>query len=106
MVPPFEENQNPQFHPSEVWFALSRLDVNKSTVPGDFPAKLYKKFAAYLAEPLADIFNTSLRKGGYPKIYKFEICTPVPKVYPLKTTSQLRIISGLINFDKIFEKLN
>ena len=48
LVPPFEENQIPQFHPSEVWFALSRLDVNKSTVPGDFPAKLSKQFAAYL----------------------------------------------------------
>ena len=37
-----------------------------------------------MAEPLADIFNSSLRKAEYPERYKFEICTPVPKVYPLK----------------------
>ena len=104
-VPHFDESQIPQFHPSQVWFALSRLDVNKATVPGDFPAKLSKQFAAYLAEPLADIFNTSIRRGEYPDIYKSEICTPVPKVHPPQTTTQLRNISGLLNFDKIYEKL-
>lgn len=30
---------------------------------------------------------------------------PVPKVYPTESTSQLRNISGLLNFDKIMEKL-
>ena len=68
-------------------------------------AKLSKHYAAYLSEPLADILNTSVRRGEYPKIYKFEISTPVPKVYPTKKVSQLRNISGLLNFDKIFEKL-
>ena len=34
-IPSFEDNQIPQFKPSQVWFALSRLDVSKSTVPGD-----------------------------------------------------------------------
>ena len=104
-VPHFEDKDIPQFHPSQVWFALSRLDVNKATVPGDLPAKLIKQFAAYLAEPLTDIFNTGLRKGEYPQIYKFEVCTPVPKVHPPQSTSQLRNISGLLTFDKIFEKL-
>ena len=83
-IPPFANKDNPQFHPAQVWDMLVKIKTNKSTAPGDFPAKLIKVFAAYLAEPLADIFNTSLRKGGYPKIYKFEICTPVPKVYPLE----------------------
>ena len=104
-IPPFKESEIPQFHPSQVWFALTRLDVSKSTVPGDFPARLSKQFAAYLAEPLADVYNTGLRRGEYPEIYKFEICTPVAKVQPLKTTSQLRNISGLLNYDKIYEKL-
>ena len=72
---------------------------------GDFPAKLIKEFAAYLAEPLADILNTSVRRGEYPKFYKFEISTPVPKVYPTETLAQLRNISGLFNFDKVMEKL-
>ena len=104
-IPHFEPNQIPQFQPSQVWFALSRLDVNNSTVPGDVPAKLIKRFAAYLAEPLTDVLNTSLRRGEYPNIYKFEVCTPVPKVHPTQTTSQLRNISGLLNFDSVYDKL-
>ena len=35
----------------------------------------------------------------------FEICTPFPKVNPPQSTSQLRNISGLLNFDTVFEKL-
>ena len=104
-VPPFTDKDIPQFHPAQVWFVLSRVNTNKATVPGDFPARLIKQFAAYLAEPLSDIFNTSKKRGEYPRIYKFEICTPVPKSYPPQNTSQLRNISGLLNFDRVFEKL-
>ena len=35
----------------------------------------------------------------------FEVSTPVPKTYPTEKVSQLRNISGLLNFDKIMEKL-
>ena len=85
--------------------ALLQLETNKSTVQGDFPAKLTKQFAAYLAEPLTDIYNTTLRRGEYPEIYKFEISTPVTKVHPPRKISDLRNISGLLNFDKVLEKL-
>ena len=104
-VPQFHANDVPQFNPAQVWLSLSRLDVNKATVDGDFPARLTKLFAAYLAEPLTDIFNTGLLRGQYPDIYKFEVCTPVPKMQPTQTMGQLRNISGLFNFDKVFEKL-
>ena len=104
-IPPYNERDIPQFQPAQVWFALCKLNTNKATVPGDFPAKLIKLFAAYLAEPLTDILNTSVRRGEYPKIYKFEISTPVPKLYPTESTSQLRNISGLFNFDKVLESL-
>ena len=104
-VPPFTKEQIPQFRPSQVWFALSRIATDKSTVSGDIPAKLVRRFAAYLAEPLTDVYNTALLKGEYPQIYKIESCTPVPKTYPTEKLSQLRNISGLLNFDKIFEKM-
>ena len=95
----------PQFQPSQVWLVLSRLKTNKSTVPGDFPAKLIKLFAAYIAEPLSDIINTSVRRGEYPEIYKFEVSTPIPKQFPPQNVSQLRNISGLLTFDKVMETL-
>ena len=88
-----------------MWLLLSQLKTNKSTPPGDFPVKLSKMFAAYLAEPLCDVINTSVRRGEYPKIYKFEVSTPVPKQYPPKDTSEIRNISGLLTYDKIMETL-
>ena len=104
-IPPFTENQVIQFHPSQVWLQLSKIKTNKATVKGDLPAKLIKEFAAYLAEPFTDIINTSLRRGEYPKIYKYEVSTPVPKVFPPERVDQMRNISGLLNFDKVMEKL-
>ena len=104
-VPPFTTQDVPVFQPAQVWFGLTKLHTNRATVPGDFSAKLCKTLVAYLAEPLTDIMNTSVRRGEYPNIYKFEVSTPVPKVYPTQSTAQLRNISGLFNFDKIFEKL-
>ena len=67
-IPSFKESEIPQFHPAQVWFVLSRVDTNKSTVPGDFPATLIKQFAAYLAEPLTHIYNASIERDEYPKI--------------------------------------
>ena len=49
--------------------------------------------------------NVSLKRGEYPRVYKFEVCTPVPKVNPPQNVTQLRNISGLPIFDKIYEKL-
>ena len=104
-IPQFSDKDIPQFHPAQVWLLLAQLKTNKATVPGDFPATLIKQFAAYIAEPLTDIINTSVKRGEYPQLYKFEVCTPVPKCYPTQTTSQVRNISGLLTFDKIAEKL-
>ena len=38
-------------------------------------------------------------------IYNFEVTTPVPKKYPVKSMEQMRNISGLLTADKVFEKL-
>ena len=72
-IPEFSDSEIPQFAVSDVWQLLAKLPTNKATVPGDFPAKLIKLFAAYLAEPLSDVINTSVRRGEYPSIYKFEV---------------------------------
>ena len=104
-IPHFTKDQIPQFHPSQVWLQLTKLKTNKSTVRGDLPAKLIKEFAAYLADPFTDIINTSLMRGEYPQIYKYEISTPVPKVFPPEKVEQMRNISGLLTFDKVMEKM-
>ena len=49
--------------------------------------------------------NTSLKRGEYPEVYKYEISTPLPKVYPPEKMKQMTNISGLLNFDKVMEKM-
>ena len=51
------------------------------------------------------MINTSILRGEYPQIYKYEVSTPVPKVFPPEKVSQMRNISGLLTFDKVMEKL-
>merc|ERR1711888_83831 len=81
------------------------MDPKKSNVIGDIPAKIIKKFACFLALPISNVINSSIREGVWPDICKFEIVTPMPKEYPPKEIDHLRNISGLLNLDKIAEKL-
>ena len=108
-----DDIQIPFFSPSEihvvtevdVQLALESLDTNKSNVENDVPAKILKHFAKQIAKPLADIINDSIHQGCWPDILKLEIVTTVPKVFPPKQIDDLRNISGLINLDKIAEKI-
>ena len=86
VIPEYDEKSLPQFSPADVWIKLTELKPNKSTVPGDLPAKLVKLFAPYIAEPLCHIINESIKRGEYPQIYKNETCTPVPKKHPPEST--------------------
>ena len=76
-----------------------------STVVGDIPMKVIKFCAEELSFPLSDVYSRALGHGEYPNIYKLEIVTPAPKIYPPQTAKDLRKISGTPNFSKIFEKI-
>ena len=102
-IPPISEEDIPQFQPVQIWMLLTQLKAKKSTVKGDIPVKILKEFAANISEPLTHVYNSSLLQGKYPNIYKYEICTPVPKKYPVANMDEIRNISGLLTADKIFE---
>ena len=104
-IPYFSEEEIPQFNEQDVESVLNELDTNKSNVNGDFPAKLLKMFSKFLAKPIKDLLNASIRRGKWPEIFKMEIVTPIPKQYPPQNIEQLRNISGLLNLDKIGEEL-
>ena len=104
-IPDFSAKDVPQFTEDEVRIILSQLDTNKSNVNGDFPAKLLKTFDSLLAKPIQNLINSSIKQGRWPDIFKLEIVTPVPKEYPIKNLDMLRNISGLINLDKVAEKM-
>ena len=98
--------QSPQLHVYQVYKKIQNQKRTKSTLPIDIPASLRKEAAEFLAEPLTDIFNSSLENGTYPKIWKNEWVTPVPKGKPnqiLKTLKDVRKIASTSDYSKIFE---
>ena len=84
---------------------IRKMKAKTSTVIDDIPWKLVAEFSSYLSYPLEDIFNRSVRHGEYANIWKLEIVTPAPKVYPPASEDELRKIACTKNFSKIFENI-
>ena len=84
--------------------AIKKLGKTKSTLPIDLPDKLRIECALDLAEPMTDIMNSCLRAGKFPKCWRQEWVTPVPKTAQPKTCKEVRKIASTSDFAKIFEK--
>ena len=84
---------------------IKKLGKTKSTLPIDIPDRLRIECAVDLSEPLADIFNSCLRAGTFPVMWRREWCTPVPKPKDgnLKTCDDVRKVASTSDFSKIFE---
>ena len=95
-IPEFDEKSVPRFTPAQVQKHLQRVKTKKAVPPGDIPPLLIKKIAAYLSKPLCDVINSSIMLGKWSKLYKSEMVTPVPKVFPPKSVEELRNISDLL----------
>ena len=104
-IPPFSHSSIPQYKPYQIRKYLQSIKTNKSTPPGDIPAKIIKQCSSLLCVPFCDIVNSGLSKGQWPKLYKKETITPTPKQFPPETRDMLRPIANLCNFNKIFEKI-
>ena len=105
IIPPYTQSSIPHFKPHIVMKYLKGIKTNKSTAPGDIPARIIKEFAFNLSIPLSNIINTGIRVGCWPKIYKRETITPIPKQFPPETREMMRPISNLFNLNKIMEKI-
>ena len=104
--PTFSEKDIPEISEAEVIATIKEMDTSKSNVKDDIPAKILKEFASHLGKPVADIINTSIKQGAWPDIFKLEMVTPIAKVQGVpKNVDELRNISGLLNLDKIAEKI-
>ena len=97
--------QGPFIEPLKVYNIIKSANKKAATVPGDLPMKLIAEFAVELSFPLAHIFNCCIETGVYPDMFKRELVTPVPKIFPPQKMSDLRKISGLYNFSKIMDKI-
>ena len=89
-IPAFSNSSIPQFKPAVIRKYLEKIKTNKSTAPGDIPARIIKDFALFLCVPMADIINSGLSVGHWPKTYKRETITPTPKQYPPENREMLR----------------
>ena len=89
----------------EVFRAIKQLKSTRSTLPVDIPDQIRKECALDLAEPVCDIINTCLRDGSYPRLWRREWVTPVPKTAPHqpKDCKEIRKIASTSDYSKIFE---
>ena len=62
--------------------ALQQIKVNKAVGPDNVPAWVLRDNASTLAAPLTALFNTSLRNGVIPALWKTAHVIPLPKKHP------------------------
>ena len=91
--------------PEKIKKIINKMNHKAATVEGDLPIRLIKEFKEELSLPLSHLINSCMATGIYPNLWKIENVTPVPKVIPPEKLTDLRKISGLLNFSKITEKL-
>ena len=83
---------------------IKSIGHTKSTLPLDLPDRLRKECALDLAEPMTDIINSCLLDGRFPKMWRREWVTPVPKAkLVLETCDDVRKVASTSDFSKIFE---
>lgn len=91
---------------AETQDALSKVKANKATGPDLIPAWILRDFSHVLAAPLAAIFNSSLREGTLPALWKTATIVPLPKKHPPTTIEKdLRPISLTPIASKVFESI-
>ena len=96
----------PQTDEFNVWRQILSQKKTKTTLALDIPDKLRKEASVFMAKPLTDIFNSCLREGVYPRIWKHEYVTPVPKKKKdLKNLDDVRKIASTSDYSKAFEHI-
>ena len=89
----------------QVWSKIKSVKKTKLTLPIDLPDRLRNECSLDIAEPMTDIINACLREGVFPKMWRREWVTPVPKIKgALKTLNDVRKIASTSDYPKIFEK--
>jgi len=61
---------------------LRKLDTSKAPGPDSIPSWVLKEFSELLAGPVAAIYNSSLREGHVPRIWRAAYISPLPKKKP------------------------
>ena len=82
---------------------LLKCKKTKGLLYGDIFPHLITRFANTLAVPLSIIYNRALHEEKWPRIWKLEYVTPIPKVTSPSSYNELRNISCMTVFSKVLE---
>ena len=102
-VPTSYDKPPPVLDPYTVMQKLKAMKKPKSTVRGDIFPALVNQAAGALAFPLANIYNGISQGGNWPKIWKVEFVTPIPKKSIPESVNDIRNISCTQLFSKTYE---
>ena len=91
---------------SDTKLALDNIKVNKVTGPDRIPPLALKECSHLLAAPATAIFNSSLREGVLPKLWKTATAIPLSKKHPpVSVDNDIRPISLTPIIAKVSESL-
>ena len=86
--------------------ALAKVKCNKATGPDNIPPWMLKNYSHLLAAPTTAIFNSSLREGMLPELWKTATVIPLPKKHPPDSLeNDIRPISLTPILAKVFESI-
>ena len=102
-IPTSYSNPKPDLDPSTVMNKIKTMRKAKSTVKGDIFPCLLNRAAGAISFPLTDIFNAITHGDNWPKSWKVEYVTPIPKNTCPEGVNDLRNISCTQFFSKTYE---
>jgi len=79
VAPPGECNYDYEITSETVFNKLERINICKAPGPDDLPNWFLRDFGFALCNPLACIFNSSIKEGVVPSIWKRANVVPIPK---------------------------
>ena len=85
--------------------SIKQLKNGKAPGPDEIPTMLIKDAAEVICEPLAMIFNSSLRHGIFSDIWKLARVTPIFKSGSRSDANNYRPISVISVFSRILERI-
>lgn len=94
---------HPTISPESIRRACVTMKGSISSGPDGIPALVLKKCCEALAEPLAQLFNTSLTTGVFPSCWKKSFVFPVHKKGSKRDIRNYRGIAALCAVSKLFE---
>ena len=105
VAPPLTDGSFINLAPStnDIRLRILKMKKPKGRVPGDIDHRLLGKYAAMLAIPLAKIFRNVYRTLEWPRLWKRETVSLLPKGKSPASLSEIRNISCTPFFSKVLE---